>query len=196
MKKEESYRELLKDPRWIKRRNEILSRDNNTCQFCGCQDKYMHVHHKQYWNGHLPWEYPDNMLVTLCEDCHSFMHQYKDKDCSIEIGQVYKMYHSDWTNTCIVYNVDYEKELVYTLECDDGAGESSIFGEVSHFSYFNQHYTLDESSFEYDSWFSLWLSYVSKHLSETPMKFRYRWEEILSNNPLLLELINNPVDYE
>lgn len=39
------YQELLKDPRWIKRRNEILTRDKNTCQSCGAQDKYLHVHH-------------------------------------------------------------------------------------------------------------------------------------------------------
>lgn len=70
MKKEESYRELLKDPRWIKKRNEILSRDKSTCQFCGCQDKYMHVHHKYYIEGRKPWEYEDDALVTICEKCH------------------------------------------------------------------------------------------------------------------------------
>lgn len=66
----QSYQELLKDPRWIKRRNEILTRDKNTCQFCGAQDKYLHVHHKRYTQGLKPWEYSPNDLITLCERCH------------------------------------------------------------------------------------------------------------------------------
>lgn len=71
MIKKNDYQELLKDPRWIKRRNEILSRDNNTCQYCGCQDKYMQVHHKRYIKGNKPWEYEDKDLVCICEKCHS-----------------------------------------------------------------------------------------------------------------------------
>lgn len=70
MNKEESYRSLLKDPRWIKKRNKILLRDKNTCQFCGCQDKYMQVHHEYYIEGRNPWEYEDEALVTICSHCH------------------------------------------------------------------------------------------------------------------------------
>lgn len=51
MKKQNDYQELLKDPKWISKRNQILSRDKNTCQFCGCQDRYMQVHHKRYIKG-------------------------------------------------------------------------------------------------------------------------------------------------
>lgn len=70
MKKEDSYRELLKDPRWIKKRNEILTRDENTCQYCGRSDRYMHVHHNLYIKGRKPWEYDNKDLVTLCDRCH------------------------------------------------------------------------------------------------------------------------------
>jgi len=70
MIKKNDYQELLKDPRWIKKRNQILSRDKNTCQFCGCQDKYMQVHHKRYIKGNKPWEYEDKDLITLCGRCH------------------------------------------------------------------------------------------------------------------------------
>lgn len=70
MKKQNDYQDLLKDPKWISKRNQILSRDKNTCQFCGCQDKYMHVHHKRYIRGLKPWEYSPNDLITLCERCH------------------------------------------------------------------------------------------------------------------------------
>lgn len=70
MKKKTSYQELLKDSRWIKKRNEILNRDNNTCQFCGAQDRYLHVHHKRYIQGNKPWEYDNDDLITLCDRCH------------------------------------------------------------------------------------------------------------------------------
>lgn len=70
MIRKNEYQELLKDPRWIKKRNEILSRDNNTCQFCGAQDRYLHVHHKRYIKGNKPWEYDGKDLITLCDRCH------------------------------------------------------------------------------------------------------------------------------
>lgn len=74
----QSYQELLKDPRWIKRRNEILTRDKNTCQFCGAQDKYLHVHHKYYIDGKKPWEYEDDGLVAICEKCHDCVTRDKE----------------------------------------------------------------------------------------------------------------------
>lgn len=70
MKNKNDYQELLKDPKWISKRNQILSRDKNTCQFCGCQDRYMQVHHKRYIKGKKPWEYEDKDLITLCNRCH------------------------------------------------------------------------------------------------------------------------------
>lgn len=65
-----AYWEKLKDPRWQKRRLEIMERDNFRCQGCGDQDKTLHVHHKIYERGKDPWDYEDNILVTYCEDCH------------------------------------------------------------------------------------------------------------------------------
>lgn len=70
MRENINYKELLRDKRWIKKRNEILSRDNNTCQHCGNQDRIMHVHHKRYIKDKMPWEYDDTDLITLCEQCH------------------------------------------------------------------------------------------------------------------------------
>lgn len=68
--KKPSYSELLKDPRWQKRRLEILSRDNFTCQRCRDDESTLHVHHKHYHKGRMPWDYEDRELVTLCEFCH------------------------------------------------------------------------------------------------------------------------------
>lgn len=66
-----NYAEKLKDPRWQKKRLEILNRDEWTCQ--GCFDTYstLHVHHKRYIKGNDPWDCPDSILITLCEDCHA-----------------------------------------------------------------------------------------------------------------------------
>lgn len=69
-RKEKSYAELLRDPRWQKKRLEIMQRDNFTCQHCGCQDKELQVHHLIYHKDNKPWEYKSDELITLCSKCH------------------------------------------------------------------------------------------------------------------------------
>lgn len=67
-----TYSEKLKDERWIRKRDKILMRDAFECQDFECtkQTKELHVHHVDYLPGHEPWEYPDDMLITLCAICH------------------------------------------------------------------------------------------------------------------------------
>ena len=72
------YKEQIKSPLWQKRRLEILNRDNFTCQICGCKDKTLHVHHLVYEKGKMIWEYPDKLLITLCEECHEHEHIYEE----------------------------------------------------------------------------------------------------------------------
>jgi len=64
------YIEKLKDPRWQKKRLEILSRDQWTCQNCHSTEDTLAVHHLIYNKGYDPWDYNDSDLVTLCESCH------------------------------------------------------------------------------------------------------------------------------
>lgn len=45
-----SYAFKLKDPRWQRKRLEILQRDNFTCQECYATDKELNVHHLIYKN--------------------------------------------------------------------------------------------------------------------------------------------------
>ena len=68
------YKEQIKSPKWQKRRLEIMERDNFTCQICGCRDKTLHVHHTNYIPEREIWEYEDNQLITLCENCHRKEH--------------------------------------------------------------------------------------------------------------------------
>jgi hypothetical protein len=72
MSYKEEYRQLLLNPRWQKRRLDILGRDKFTCQVCGDDEKTLHVHHKYYVTNNKPWEYPDRCFVTLCAECHAF----------------------------------------------------------------------------------------------------------------------------
>ncbi len=68
------YAEKLKDPRWREKREVILKRDGYCCVYCDNKKK-LQVHHKKY-DGE-PWESADDDLVTLCEDCHMYVHLQK-----------------------------------------------------------------------------------------------------------------------
>lgn len=57
-----------KDPRWQKRRLEIMERDGFQCIACGDKDSELHVHHKRYRGQ--PWEAEDDDMQTLCVYCH------------------------------------------------------------------------------------------------------------------------------
>jgi len=73
-----NYSELLKDPRWQKKRLEIMERDKFLCSYCWKGDKTLHVHHLLYFSGRKPWEYDGRHLVTVCEDCHQQEHNFYD----------------------------------------------------------------------------------------------------------------------
>jgi hypothetical protein len=69
-KTKSSYSEKLKDPRWQKKRLEVLKRDEWACRGCGDNDTTLHVHHIFYIPRSEPWDIPDGLLITLCESCH------------------------------------------------------------------------------------------------------------------------------
>ncbi|MCX6321511.1 MAG: hypothetical protein NTX93_06885 [Bacteroidia bacterium] len=78
----ESYENLLRDPRWINKRTEIFERDKYQCCYCK-NDRDLVVHHIFYFVKKLPWEYPNELLVTLCEKCHKHWHDlYGVEYCS------------------------------------------------------------------------------------------------------------------
>lgn len=69
-----TYAEKLKDPRWQRKRLEILNRDEFACRDCGNKRDTLHVHHCSYAHGREPWDYDDSNLRTLCETCHESRH--------------------------------------------------------------------------------------------------------------------------
>lgn len=63
-----TYSEMLKHPKWQKKRLEILERDKWCCVKCGDTETTLHIHHLKYTGK--PWEAPAKDLSTLCADCH------------------------------------------------------------------------------------------------------------------------------
>ena len=62
---EMEYKKLLLNPKWQKKRLEILQRDNFSCVVCGNgidTDTHVHVHHLSYMKGRMPWEYDNRLL--------------------------------------------------------------------------------------------------------------------------------------
>lgn len=76
----DSYEDALLTEEWEKKREEILLRDNYKCSKCS-KVQYengvytpLHVHHKVYYSGKLPWQYENDTLITLCKECHKKEH--------------------------------------------------------------------------------------------------------------------------
>jgi len=65
-----------RDSRWQRKRLAIMERDGFTCRSCGKDgpDAALAVHHTYYEAGTAPWEYPDDSLITWCEECHEARH--------------------------------------------------------------------------------------------------------------------------
>jgi 5-methylcytosine-specific restriction endonuclease McrA len=94
------YDKLLKDKRWLARREEILKRDEYTCQLCSATHCKLNVHHIIYKSGYLPWDYEDNYLITLCYPCHDRVHGYRVKEAKLQvIGPKFKLPKKPHTNT-------------------------------------------------------------------------------------------------
>ena len=74
------YGAAILHPHWKKKRKEILARDQNRCVICHATDM-LQVHHRQYLFSksknifNEPWDYPNRLLITLCERCHQRGHR-------------------------------------------------------------------------------------------------------------------------
>lgn len=91
-----TYAELLEDPRWKAKRDEIIARDGAHCRFCGQMDD-LHVHHILYEENTDPWDYDESYLITVCGFCHNRIHsqmqensKLKERSRFIEEDLVYK----------------------------------------------------------------------------------------------------------
>lgn len=90
-----TYSDKLKDPRWQKKRLEILERDDWMCVKCGDNKKTLHVHHMIYVKGKDPWEVSDDILNTLCSDCHELEHDLMKEYSDLLLEQVKSKFFAD-----------------------------------------------------------------------------------------------------
>ena len=68
------WMDQYKDPRWQKKRLEIMERDGWSCEHCQSSEKMLSVHHQWYEKGKKIWDYPNKCFQTLCSDCHEYIH--------------------------------------------------------------------------------------------------------------------------
>ena len=126
-KRSSAYAQKLKDPRWQRKRLEILDRDEYACQICGDTEETLHVHHKKYVWGNDPWDYDDDVFVTLCEECHGEVSTSK-KESEAHLLNVIRMHVLSPSNVdCIAEALevmlsdnheDAVSGLLGTLQCD------------------------------------------------------------------------------
>lgn len=73
-----TYSDKLKDPRWQKKRLQVLSRDKFKCTLCSRGEHTLHVHHLRYEKSGNPWDSKIIDLETLCEQCHEVKEMCKN----------------------------------------------------------------------------------------------------------------------
>jgi hypothetical protein len=73
-----SYRSQYLDPRWQKKRLEVMEQQGFTCQRCETTEKTLSVHHNQYIPNRDVWDYENSQLSVLCQDCHADLHAKDD----------------------------------------------------------------------------------------------------------------------
>lgn len=81
------YQEQLRDPRWQKKRLEVLERAGFACEECSNATKELQVHHRYYNRGAMAWEYGFEVLRCLCVDCHKRRTEL-DKFLKIALGNI------------------------------------------------------------------------------------------------------------
>jgi len=68
------YFDLLKNPKWLRKRKNIILRDGGKCTKCRSKIN-LQVHHIYYYTDKPdPWLYPNKYLITLCDNCHKDYH--------------------------------------------------------------------------------------------------------------------------
>jgi hypothetical protein len=96
-----TYSDKLQDPRWQKRRLEVLQRDNFTCRLCTDITTVLHIHHKKY--AKEPWEVELGSLITYCKHCHSVIEYNKKTDSIIPLQILKREIDESELKLCLIY---------------------------------------------------------------------------------------------
>ena len=87
----------------------------------------LNIHHKYYIAGRYAWEYDDNVLETLCIDCHEKVHLENEIFVYNQVGD--KMYKAENCQRC--GGSGYLKEYYYYKNgvCFNCYGEGVVFND-------------------------------------------------------------------
>lgn len=123
-----TYSQKLKDPRWQKKRLEIMERDRFTCRACDDNETSLQVHHIIYTKSELHEE-PTVNLVTLCEECHKIIESYK-----LSNKKVLSLRKLKYDGGGVLFISKCDDGNIYFDTLDNGALRS-LFG-MTHFRFF------------------------------------------------------------
>ncbi len=99
-----TYAQKLQDPRWQMKRLEIMKRAGSRCEWCGTDARAestrrggtpgLQIHHGFYGKSVEPWEYEDNTLYCLCDDCHEKAETAR-RAVYAELARIHPKHHRD-----------------------------------------------------------------------------------------------------
>ena len=122
-----SYQEQLKSPKWQKKRLQILEIHNFTCEKCNATEKTLHVHHARYIKGRKVWEYDNDVLMCLCEDCHKAEHEPKEQPNEFQYiknfleypDEEFALMFKSFITTCFCTEADFIHFFRYMTDRDE-----------------------------------------------------------------------------
>jgi hypothetical protein len=123
-------------PEWNQKRLRIQARDKMQCRFCGGHRPWLEIHHSKYWKDtinrqlftHLPWEYPDWMLLTLCKPCHDKMKEPDTDFYAREVCEIYsnRQTAADPTQYDVVGEITVFEHLLMCKDCSAAVYRAAI----------------------------------------------------------------------
>lgn len=116
-KSKSDYAQKLRDPRWQKRRLEILEAAQWKCEDCENDGSELQIHHCCYIKGREPWEYTRNSLMALCDRCHQERQQVEaEAKSAFSVLLRFSPFHvvrmwSSILENCVIKDVRYNSDL-------------------------------------------------------------------------------------
>lgn len=115
------YQELLNHPKWQRKRLEIMQRDDFKCAICHDDETTLHVHHKKYNNGNKPWEYTNDLLITLCKHCHNFIEILVKRTAGFNIDNLFGgIFKTDYPKIGLIKIYHYNTKVIIMFINESG----------------------------------------------------------------------------
>ena len=176
-----SYKDQLADARWQKKKCEILNRDNFTCCKCGIKSN-LNVHHISYDKGKLAWEYPNENFITLCKECHEYLHWNQNISLldGINKGDWYFTESGDFRDIAIIFDINYTSKTIYLFGSNEGAWGSPNIYPIKYIDFIKKWDMLDIFNEDEDG-----ESFASSHYFLSA--FTRAFDELMKGNAYIYE---------